>query len=310
MKYIYSVIIPHHNIPQLLHRCLQSVPCRDDVQIIVVDDKSDKCYLPVLKQMESFFPWVSFIYLEEGHGAGYARNIGLKKAIGKYVLFADADDFFMPCLNQVFNDYAKYDYDIVFFNANSLDTDTYLAAYRCLHLNGMMHRYIRKPEKAIFNLKYAFGEPWCKMVRRELIMKNYICFSETIIHNDTKFSYLVGYFGHNVLVDNRAIYCVTDRVGSVSKCVSVERLLVRTAVFAEANKFFHDHGIKRFDDRALRPLMRFIIKGDIFHAKESIHIMKNNGMTSLSIFFHCLCLPFYQIDKRDVIFKRLVSKLI
>ena len=36
----YSIIIPHKNIPQLLKRCLDSIPQRDDVQIIVVDDNS------------------------------------------------------------------------------------------------------------------------------------------------------------------------------------------------------------------------------------------------------------------------------
>ena len=37
----YSIIIPHKNIPQLLQRCLDSIPVRDDVQVIVVDDNSD-----------------------------------------------------------------------------------------------------------------------------------------------------------------------------------------------------------------------------------------------------------------------------
>ena len=37
----YSVIIPHKNIPKLLQRCLDSIPVRDDLQVIVVDDNSD-----------------------------------------------------------------------------------------------------------------------------------------------------------------------------------------------------------------------------------------------------------------------------
>ncbi len=36
----YSIIIPHYNIPKLLLRCVKSIPERDDVQIIVVDDCS------------------------------------------------------------------------------------------------------------------------------------------------------------------------------------------------------------------------------------------------------------------------------
>ena len=38
----YSIIIPHKNTPDLLRKCLDSIPHRDDVQIIVVDDNSDE----------------------------------------------------------------------------------------------------------------------------------------------------------------------------------------------------------------------------------------------------------------------------
>ena len=36
----YSIIIPHKNIPELLIRCLNSIPDREDIQIIVIDDNS------------------------------------------------------------------------------------------------------------------------------------------------------------------------------------------------------------------------------------------------------------------------------
>lgn len=40
MEILYSIIIPHKDIPCLLQRCLDSIPPRDDVQIIVADDDS------------------------------------------------------------------------------------------------------------------------------------------------------------------------------------------------------------------------------------------------------------------------------
>ena len=39
-KPLYSIIIPHYNLPKLLRRCLQSIPEREDVQVIVVDDSA------------------------------------------------------------------------------------------------------------------------------------------------------------------------------------------------------------------------------------------------------------------------------
>ena len=36
----YSIIIPHYDIPDLLLRCVKSIPEHKDIQIIIVDDNS------------------------------------------------------------------------------------------------------------------------------------------------------------------------------------------------------------------------------------------------------------------------------
>ena len=36
----FSIIIPHKDIPNLLMRCLRSIPVSEDIQVIVVDDNS------------------------------------------------------------------------------------------------------------------------------------------------------------------------------------------------------------------------------------------------------------------------------
>lgn len=304
MKYNYSIIIPHYNIPLLLKRCLNSIPIRNDLQIIVIDDNSAPQYIPILEQLEKDFPHTSFYYSKNSGGAGNARNIGLKLAQGDYILFADADDFFNYCLDDILSEYIDSSYDIVYFNANAVDTNTYKPAWRNLYLNEMILEYSTYPDKALFKLKYSFGEPWCKMISHKLIEKNNIRFSETIIHNDTKFSYLVGYYSQKIKIDNRAMYCVTDRKGSVSKKVSLDCLLTRTAVFSEANHFFKSHNINIFDERCLRPLISLLIKNDIVHAKQCIQIMNKNGMTNLSILLHCLCFPFYVIARSRIFLKK------
>lgn len=306
----YTIIIPHHNIPTLLERCLRSIPHREDVQVIVVDDKSDEKYLRELQCVERAFPWVTFIHSKEGKGAGFARNIGLQYAKGDFVFFADADDFFTYCIGNVFDDYKNCTCDAVFFNANSIDTDTYATTFRCLHLNDMINNYSKCPQKAVFELKFAFGEPWCKMVRRELIEQNKIRFSETIIHNDTRYSYLVGFYSREVKVDNRAIYCVTDRVGSVSKRISLDRLMTRTAIFTEANLFFKKHGIRRFDEHGIRPLLGFLIKGDFANIHQCFHIMRKQEMSSFSIVLYCLFYPFCFWKKRKLWLKKYLLKII
>ena len=91
----YTFIIPTRNIPLLLNRCLNSIPLRNDIQIIVVDDNSD----PKIVNQDNF-PFknrknVEVIFNKYSKGAGYARNLGLQLAKGKWLLFPDADDFYV-----------------------------------------------------------------------------------------------------------------------------------------------------------------------------------------------------------------------
>lgn len=292
MKYNYSIIIPHYNIPLLLKRCLSSIPLRNDLQIIVIDDNSDIKHKGEIQLLEKEFPHVYFHYLDKNGGGGKARNIGLELAKGKYILFADADDYFNYCFNSILSDYVDSEYDIVFFNANSTETDTYRTTWRNLHLTKMIELYKKNPSKALFNLKYKFGEPWCKMVKRDLIQTNHILFDEINIHNDTKYSYLVGYYGKNIYVDVRSIYCVTDRVNSVSKNIAVDRLLTRTIVFSNANAFFKIKNIHLFDERAIRPLIYFLLHRRLSYVKECNRILLNSGMSQMDITIKIIIFPF------------------
>lgn len=292
-----SIIIPHHNIPILLKRCLYSIPQRDDLQVIVIDDGSSEKAVVQCQEIEKRFPYVEFYYSNPALGGGFARNLGLQKARGKYVLFADADDYFNPCINEALDEYKSCDKDLVFFNANSLDTDTYTFCHRCWQVNYLVNLYSRNKEKALWGLRYRFGEPWCKMIRREIIVENHIRFDESIIHNDTTFSYLVGYYSKSFAVDNRALYCVTHRSGSVSKQVSTERWLIRTEVFAKANNFFKQHQIAIVDERAYRGIFHFLLKHDMKALGSCVAIVKENGASNCDIFLGMASFPFRILKK-------------
>ena len=109
--YNYSIIIPHKNTPDLLQCCLNSIPEGEDIQIIIIDDNSD----PEIVDFSSF-PGQN----KKSGGAGFARNLGLQIAKGKWILFSDADDFFNDCLNTVLDVYIDDPADIVYFKNNSI----------------------------------------------------------------------------------------------------------------------------------------------------------------------------------------------
>ena len=273
----YSIIIPHFNIPRLLKRCLLSIPNRKDTQVIVVDDCSDQSNVLQLKSMERFFPYVEFVYSEVNGGGGKARNIGLQRAKGVYVLFADADDCFNYSINDVLDEYQKETLDIVFFNANCIDADTYLMTDRLTTLKSILIRYRRKQDMSLF--RYIFGEPWCKLIRREVLVKNNITFDELPVHNDTRFSYMVGYYAKEVKFDNRAIYCLIDRANSVSKQVDDSKQQLRVRLFSEKNAFLRDHNINLFDYLVLNPFQYYIKRLDFRNLSLCFKIASDYGFS-------------------------------
>lgn len=236
----YSLIIPHHNVPDLLRRCIISIPQREDVQIIVVDDNSDESCKRQLKGIETSFPYVEFVYMDKNGGGGKARNIGLEHAKGDYVLFADADDYFNPCLNSILNDYKEETSDIIFFAANSVDTNTYQNSDRGNYNSRFINKYDGYND---YDLRYHFDVPWSRLIKRSFIEQNNIRFQETIRHNDVGFSTYIGYYAETIKTDKRAIYCVTTRSNSVSTNVSLEAMLAGIFVYVSRYYFLKSKGV-------------------------------------------------------------------
>lgn len=128
-------------------RCIQSIPDRDDIQIVIVDDNSS---VPNrLKSVESELRRnnATFIYTVEGRGAGYARNVGIENAVGKWLIFADADDFFTEDAFNVFDKYKESDNDIVYFFHTSVYSDTLEPCLRYESRNEYLCAYLKRPSR-------------------------------------------------------------------------------------------------------------------------------------------------------------------
>ena len=118
-----SIIIPHYNSADLLKKLLSTIPVKEEIQILVIDDFSTE------KEEEyeickAQFPHVEFYTNECGKSAGGARNTGLKHAKGTWLLFADSDDYFLPEFYDKISAFFDDKYDIVYFTPTSIDLET------------------------------------------------------------------------------------------------------------------------------------------------------------------------------------------
>ena len=212
----YSIIIPHKDIPDLLQRCLDSIPVRDDVEVIVVDDDSD----PDKVDFQRFPKWGGRRYechfTKEGKGAGHARNVGLDCAKGRWVIFADADDFFSDEFNSLLDEMADAKEELVFCDfINVMSSDITKQVEERTFYRNYVGAYLAG-NKSEYNLRVMFASPWCKLVKKVLIERHHIRFSEVMQGNDVWFSAQVGHFATSLAVSERIGYVVTSRKGSVA----------------------------------------------------------------------------------------------
>jgi succinoglycan biosynthesis protein ExoO len=92
-----SVIIPCHNAAEFLADALESV--RDqtlgDLECIIVDDSSSDGSAAIARRFVSADPRFKLIASKGRKGSSAARNLGIEKAVGRWVALLDADDLFL-----------------------------------------------------------------------------------------------------------------------------------------------------------------------------------------------------------------------
>ncbi|TPQ20196.1 bifunctional glycosyltransferase/CDP-glycerol:glycerophosphate glycerophosphotransferase [Streptomyces sporangiiformans] len=94
----FSVIVPAYKVQAYLHTCLSSVLEQSftDLELIAVDDCSPDACGTIIDEFATRDPRVRPVHLNENGGLGRARNAGMERATGDYLIFLDGDDELTP----------------------------------------------------------------------------------------------------------------------------------------------------------------------------------------------------------------------
>jgi len=170
---IVSIIIPVYNVTAYIESCIESI-CQQtfrQFEVILVDDcGSDDSIAKAKNVLEH--DGISYILLRHSHNRGLsaARNTGLEKARGEYVLFVDSDDMLTPrSLELLVSQADKTCSDMTYGNF-----ETY-GEYERVHCQT--------------NTPYVMA--WNKLCRRSFLISNHIQFVEGLLHEDCPWSFEV-----------------------------------------------------------------------------------------------------------------------
>lgn len=237
---LFSVIIPHYNSVKYLEELLATIPVEEDIQLIVVDDKSQE-NTETIERLVLDRGGVFLHNTTDKKGAGVCRNLGLEKATGKWLLFADADDYYVEDAFDRIRQYADSEADIIYFAPTSRYRDTGETASRHVNYERLVKSYLKNPSKEnemALRLKYVV--PWSKMIRRELVETNGIRFDEVPAANDVMFSVKSGYYAKEILASAEQIYCSISSQGTLTTKHNEANFWGRVQVYKDRYCFVHE----------------------------------------------------------------------
>lgn len=177
----YSFIVPVYNTEKYLKKCLDSLVNQTykDFEIIVVNDGSTDKSSSIISKYQKKYKNIIVID-KENEGLSMARNRGVQKSSGKYIIFVDSDDYVS---NKLLEEVDKKidDSDILRFQIATEDEGyTKINEYHEEEFESMCGYDAFK-----YLSSYHFVEPaWCYVIRKNYYIENKFSFKKGVYHED------------------------------------------------------------------------------------------------------------------------------
>lgn len=175
-----SVIVPVYNVYDYLGKCLDSLVNQTDknFEVIIVNDgstdDSQKLIDKYISENDNMYS-----YIKENGGLASARNYGLRKAKGDYILFLDSDDYYELNTIETLKKEAKNGDDIIVFQMYIDDNNT------ITEQKMEMEEFILDENIPSSNRLLLYNPSACdKMFKKDLFTKNNFDFIEGTYYED------------------------------------------------------------------------------------------------------------------------------
>lgn len=175
-----SIVVPIYNAEKTLNKCIESIinQTKNELEIILINDGSKDSSESIIKKYKD--TRIKYIK-QENKGIGKTRNLGIKLATGKYIMFVDSDDYLEK-------NACKLLFDKAF--SNSLDLvvcDFYIEKGKAISEEKLID-FKTCNLKDLPNLVYDINlAPWNKLYKTEFLKENNIKFVETLKYEDAPF---------------------------------------------------------------------------------------------------------------------------
>lgn len=223
----FSIVVPVYNVEEYLEECLKSLMNQTykAYEIILVDDGSTDGSAELCDLYAEQFSEVKAYHKENG-GLSDARNYGIDKVSGEYMVFVDSDDYINTNTLQTYfqacheNDYPDLliDQSMYSFSNGRMRSDKYYG-YKILG---------KKNGKEAFMILSSGGPLWspcAKCYKVDYWRKKDFHFTKGIYGEDLDLIYKVIYLADSVVMTPGTYYYREKREGSICNTINKKKLM-------------------------------------------------------------------------------------
>ena len=308
-----SVIMPFYNGAEYINETMMAIldQTLEEIEIICVDDGSTDQTFMLLQEYAKKDERITVLQQKKAN-AGVARNLGMKKANGEYLLFLDSDDLFeKDMLEKMYAACKDCQADVCVCDADQYDI--------------LQEKYIEKPQylrkkvlpdqipfsrKTIgkYILYFTTSVPWNKMIKKSFVDEHGIEFQDISRANDQYFSIMTLLLAKKITVVNEKLvhYKVKQKENLTTK-FSETPLCAYESMLAVKNTLENMNLLKEleircaFDNKILNLMLYSLnIQSTIDGYKVLYETLKDGGFENLGFIFHDSSYYFNELEYQNL----------
>lgn len=271
----FSIVLPVFNSEKTIKRAIESVLKQKykNYELLIINDGSTDNSEFIIKKYEIIDKRVKLISIKNS-GVSKARNIGLKSAKGRFILFLDSDDFYdenlLQILIELYNQKINLSGLMFLYRINNQRKKAYRSNRKLTEVQ------INDDHNFIFNIikNESINYCWNKVFERSIIEENSLKFDTNLsLGEDLIFCLQYYTFIQKFYFLNEALYVYSKNYGkdSLTARFREERVEIRFKILNEIMSFLK---IKQVNTKKINSLVNNMLLKDIFAFFMDFHTKK------------------------------------
>lgn len=226
---LLSIIVPVYNVEEYLNRCMESLAGQSysNIQLILVDDGSTDQSGRICDEWAAKSSRIT-VYHKPNGGLSDARNYGLSKAEGEYVMFVDSDDYISSdAASVLMQDALNFGADVVIGHSVLLNPSKAMDFLENIIRDNFEYHKIYSGKDYMEKCLAHGGlrmEVWRNLYRRKFLLSNGLMFRKGIYHEDEEFTPRMFLAAEKVVLNDCAFYFYDNsRTESITNSCSISK---------------------------------------------------------------------------------------